>query len=116
MPGRGGAVCSGASRPSLMQIIQDRILQKDWLRDHGFPVGRYRAVESEAELQEAALALGGRCFVKTARGGYDGRGQAKIGFADGSARLLKRYTMRGWLWASGRASPSRRSISRRRSR
>ncbi len=69
-------------RPSreLMRIIQDRILQKDWLRDHGFPVGRYRAVHSEADLQEAAKTLGGRCFVKTARGGYDGRGQAKIGF------------------------------------
>jgi len=65
----------------LMRIIQDRILQKDWLRDHGFPVGRYRAIQIQAELQEAALALGGRCFVKTARGGYDGRGQAKIGFA-----------------------------------
>jgi 5-(carboxyamino)imidazole ribonucleotide synthase len=65
---------------ALMAIIQDRILQKNWLLDHGFPVGRYRAIESEAELQEAALALGGRCFVKTARGGYDGRGQAKIGF------------------------------------
>jgi 5-(carboxyamino)imidazole ribonucleotide synthase len=66
---------------ALMQIIQDRILQKDWLRDHGFPVGKYRAIQTQADLQEAALALGGRCFVKTARGGYDGRGQAKIGFA-----------------------------------
>ena len=65
---------------ALMAVIQDRILQKNWLLDHGFPVGRYRAVASEAALQEAALALGGRCFVKTARGGYDGRGQAKIGF------------------------------------
>jgi 5-(carboxyamino)imidazole ribonucleotide synthase len=63
-----------------MAIIQDRILQKNWLLGHGFPVGRYRAIQAEAELQEAALALGGRCFVKTARGGYDGRGQAKIGF------------------------------------
>ena len=65
---------------ALMEIIQDRILQKDWLRDHGFPVGRYRAVHTQQDLHDAALALGGRCFVKTARGGYDGRGQAKIGF------------------------------------
>jgi 5-(carboxyamino)imidazole ribonucleotide synthase len=65
---------------ALMAIVQDRILQKNWLLDHGFPVGRFRAIHSEVDLQEAALALGGRCFVKTARGGYDGRGQAKIGF------------------------------------
>jgi 5-(carboxyamino)imidazole ribonucleotide synthase len=65
---------------ALMEIIQDRILQKDWLLEHGYPVGRFRALRSEDDLQEAALSLGGRCFVKVARGGYDGRGQAKIGF------------------------------------
>ena len=64
----------------LLRIIQDRILQKNWLRDHGFPVGEYRAVTSEAELHSAVEALGGKCFVKSARGGYDGRGQVKIGF------------------------------------
>ncbi len=81
---------------ALMQIIQDRILQKDWLRDHGFPVGRYRAAQSQAELQEAALALGGRCFVKTARGGYDGRGQAKIGFA-GRLGEVDTEVQQAWL-------------------
>ena len=65
---------------ALMEIIQDRILQKNWLRDHGFPVGAYRSVTSEEDLFQATEALGGRCFVKTARGGYDGRGQAKLGF------------------------------------
>jgi 5-(carboxyamino)imidazole ribonucleotide synthase len=67
---------------AIMQVIQDRILQKDWIREHGFPVGPYRAVHSEVELQEAVSSLGGRCFVKTAYGGYDGRGQAKIGFSE----------------------------------
>jgi len=67
---------------ALMEIIQDRILQKDWLRDHGFPIGPYRSVTTEGDLLEAAAALGGRCFVKTARGGYDGRGQAKLGFGE----------------------------------
>lgn len=67
---------------ALLRIIQDRILQKNWLRDHGFPVGEFRAIKSEGELRKAAEELGGRCFVKTARGGYDGRGQAKIGFGD----------------------------------
>lgn len=69
-------------RPGIeaMRIIQDRILQKNWLRDHGFPVGPYRAITTEAELQEAVPQLGGRCFVKSARGGYDGRSQATLGF------------------------------------
>ncbi len=81
---------------ALMRIIQDRILQKDWLRDHGFPVGRYRAIQTEADLQEAALALGGHCFVKTARGGYDGRGQAKIGFG-GRLGAVAEEAREAWL-------------------
>ena len=67
-----------------IRIIQDKILQKTWLAAQGFPVGDFRVVASEAELREAVAALGGRVFLKTARGGYDGRGQARIGF-DGVA-------------------------------
>jgi len=43
-------------------------------------VGPYRIVESEDELQNAVRGLAGRVFLKIGRGGYDGRGQARIGF------------------------------------
>ncbi len=62
-----------------IRIIQDKTLQKAWLADAGFPVGPFRVVRSEAELHEAVTALGGRVFLKIGRGGYDGRGQARIG-------------------------------------
>ncbi len=42
---------------ALLQIIQDRILQKDWLRDHGFPVGRYRAHSDSRRICGSALWL-----------------------------------------------------------
>ncbi|WP_446745204.1 5-(carboxyamino)imidazole ribonucleotide synthase [Silvibacterium acidisoli] len=73
-----------AVRPGreLMRIVQDRILQKNWLAEHGFPLGEYRAIETEAEMVEAVPAIGGKCFIKSARGGYDGRSQVKIGFGD----------------------------------
>ena len=67
-----------------IRIIQDKILQKTWLAEQGFPVGAFRVVSTQAALQEAVAALGGRVFLKTARGGYDGRGQARIGL-DGPA-------------------------------
>jgi 5-(carboxyamino)imidazole ribonucleotide synthase len=67
---------------AMMRIIQDRILQKNWLVEHGFPVGEFRTIHSEADLEAAIVALGGRCFVKSARGGYDGRSQVKIGFGE----------------------------------
>ncbi len=68
---------------TMLAVIQDRIEQKDWLRRNGFPVGEYRAVRSLDELRAAVAALGGKCFCKSATGGYDGRGQGKVGFAAG---------------------------------
>ena len=74
-------------RPTVepIRIIQDKTLQKTWLAEHGFPVGAFRVVRSEAELHEAVPALGGRVFLKIGRGGYDGRGQARIGFENQAA-------------------------------
>ncbi len=63
-----------------VRIIQDKILQKTWLRDAGFPVGDFEIVNREEDLRGAVDRLGGKVFLKTARGGYDGRGQARIGF------------------------------------
>jgi 5-(carboxyamino)imidazole ribonucleotide synthase len=67
-----------------LAVIQDRIEQKNWLRKHGFPLGDYRAVRSLDELRTAIADLGGRCFCKSATGGYDGRGQGKVGFRPGA--------------------------------
>ena len=82
-----------------IRIIQDKILQKNWLAENGFPVGDFRVVTSEAELAAAVTALGGRVFVKTARGGYDGRGQVRLGF-DGPA--TEAAIAEGWAALGGR--------------
>jgi len=64
----------------MLAVIQDRILQRDWLAAHHLPLGDYRAVYDAAQLNAAVADMGGRCFVKSARGGYDGRSQVKLGF------------------------------------
>ena len=71
---------------ALLAIIQDRIAQKAWLKRNGFPIGDYHAVRSLDEVRDAVEALGGRCFCKSATGGYDGRGQGKVGFKPGAVR------------------------------
>jgi 5-(carboxyamino)imidazole ribonucleotide synthase len=58
-------------------LVQDRGRQKDWLRDHGFPVGAY-ATATTAEACAAAAASLGASIVKSCFGGYDGRGQARV--------------------------------------
>jgi 5-(carboxyamino)imidazole ribonucleotide synthase len=74
-------------RPSaeLLHVIQNRIRQKEWLRERGFPQGPWHPARSEQDLDEAVRALGGRCFVKSAHGGYDGRGQVTVGFGDNAS-------------------------------
>ena len=62
----------------LLAMVQDRIRQKNWLSDHGFPVGPYRAIYSEEDLVQAIKELGSRIYLKRAQGGYDGRGQVKL--------------------------------------
>jgi 5-(carboxyamino)imidazole ribonucleotide synthase len=63
---------------AILEIIQHRARQKDWLAKQGIPLGAYRTVTNAAELEQAASEISpdGDCFVKTAQGGYDGRGQA----------------------------------------
>jgi 5-(carboxyamino)imidazole ribonucleotide synthase len=65
-----------------IRIIQDKTMQKTWLAENGFPVGPFRVTRSEEELQVAVGELGGRVFLKIGRGGYDGRGQARIGIGN----------------------------------
>jgi 5-(carboxyamino)imidazole ribonucleotide synthase len=60
-----------------IHIIQDRGRQKEWLQGHGFPVAPFRIARSPLEVVRAWEALG-RSIAKTASGGYDGRGQARI--------------------------------------
>jgi 5-(carboxyamino)imidazole ribonucleotide synthase len=62
----------------VLEIIQDRAKQKDWLAGHDFPLGEYRKAASANELSKAISDIGPRIFAKAAFGGYDGRGQFEI--------------------------------------
>ncbi len=69
----------------VLETIQDRAVQKRWLKGHAIPIGPYMEAASPAQLKRAAEQLGGRCFVKAAHGGYDGRGQMELASADEAA-------------------------------
>jgi 5-(carboxyamino)imidazole ribonucleotide synthase len=62
----------------ILAMVQDRIRQKTWLRDQGYPVGSFRVIHSEQDLVQAVTELGPRIYLKRAHGGYDGRGQVKL--------------------------------------
>ncbi len=84
----------------LLRIVQDRILQKKWLRENGFPVGPYRTIESAADLVDACSQLGGRIYLKRSHGGYDGRGQLRLDLETGApgpgSRDLEQRAASAW--------------------
>lgn len=72
------------TRPSadVLEIVQDRIRQKEWLDSIEAPIAPWRAVRTSDELDAALEALGDGVFVKAAFGGYDGRGQVRVRSTD----------------------------------
>ena len=62
---------------SVLEIVQHRERQKNWLVAGGFPVGPFIAVGSVAECERAVDALG-PSYIKASTGGYDGRGQVRV--------------------------------------
>lgn len=58
-------------------IVQERARQKEWLAANGFPLGAFRTVRHSTTTADAVAALG-PSIVKSAMGGYDGRGQARV--------------------------------------
>ncbi|OME31307.1 5-(carboxyamino)imidazole ribonucleotide synthase [Paenibacillus odorifer] len=63
---------------ALLYTTQHRLREKAAIEAAGVPVAPYRKVDSLAELKQAAAKLGLPCVLKTATGGYDGKGQAVI--------------------------------------
>lgn len=69
---------SVAPQPSAVAIAQDRIVEKQFLADQGVPIAPYVAVVEPADLSAAAAAVGTPAVLKTARLGYDGKGQHDV--------------------------------------
>ncbi len=63
--------------PVALATAQDRCQEKKFFRELGIQVADWRAASNEAELRQALTDLGDDVFVKTARLGYDGKGQRR---------------------------------------
>jgi 5-(carboxyamino)imidazole ribonucleotide synthase len=72
-------------RPSAgaVAIAQDRIREKQFLSGIGIPVGPWQAVRGPEALEAALAATTWPAILKTARFGYDGKGQVRV--ADAAA-------------------------------
>jgi 5-(carboxyamino)imidazole ribonucleotide synthase len=86
---RAAAECAPV-RPGghVLHITQNRLREKTFLLDHGFPVTLFKAVNSLEDLNAGLNEFGCPSVLKTAGFGYDGKGQTKITSADQAEAAL----------------------------
>ncbi len=74
------------ARPGVaaLRVSQDRLLEKDFVRECGGRTAAYRAAASLDELRAALAAIPPPALLKTRRLGYDGKGQVRIAAAAGA--------------------------------
>ena len=70
--------------PDALLYAQDKLHMRAKLSELGLPVPEWAAVESADELGAFLAEHGGRAVVKTARGGYDGKGVRVVSEATGA--------------------------------
>ena len=64
--------------PQAIGIAQDRRLEKQFLAEHGFATAPFAVVETATDIAAAAIAITFPAILKTARLGYDGKGQVAV--------------------------------------
>jgi len=65
-------------KPEVLEVAQDRMMEKSLFKSLDLPVGDFYAVDSYSELVFAAKSCHNNGFLKTRRLGYDGKGQYRI--------------------------------------
>jgi 5-(carboxyamino)imidazole ribonucleotide synthase len=65
-------------RPEILEITQDRLREKDFLNRIGVATTEYREIGDAASLEKALAGLRNRAVLKSARMGYDGKGQVAV--------------------------------------
>jgi 5-(carboxyamino)imidazole ribonucleotide synthase len=78
---------------SALQVAQDRLSEKEFVRGLGGRPAPFAPVSSLAELEAALREIGTPAILKTRRFGYDGKGQARI--ADPSEAAAAWEAVRG---------------------
>lgn len=65
-------------RGEILHTTQNRLREKTFLSQNGFPITPFRQIKTLEDLRKTVDEIGTPCVLKTAGFGYDGKGQAKI--------------------------------------
>lgn len=81
-----------------LKVSQNRVSEKEFFKRIGVPVVDYHAVSSEKDLEDAAVRIGFPAVLKTASGGYDGKGQAIVDNLDQARAVFKEMQGTQLVW------------------
>jgi 5-(carboxyamino)imidazole ribonucleotide synthase len=84
-----------APPPQALVHAQDKLVMRRRLDTLGVPIPRYSAVERVDDVDAFARRIGGPVVVKTARGGYDGRGVSLTHNVSEARDVVARYVSDG---------------------
>ncbi|HET7813680.1 MAG TPA: 5-(carboxyamino)imidazole ribonucleotide synthase [Candidatus Baltobacteraceae bacterium] len=83
---------------SVLSVTQDRLREKTFVRECGIPVANFARVTNEADAALAAAEVGFPAVLKTVRGGYDGKGQWRLGSQADVAPALAQANGAELIW------------------
>jgi 5-(carboxyamino)imidazole ribonucleotide synthase len=69
-----------STRPSsfVLALVQDRLVQRQFLQDRRFPQTLFASIKYRVDLAHAAQEVKFPAILKTCRSGYDGKGQTRV--------------------------------------
>ena len=83
--------------PDTLRIIQDKLLQKSFLAEHGIPVPEFVRVDGLGDLRDGLDVFGCPALLKARRDAYDGRGNFKIDSPDQAEKAFGHLGGRGLM-------------------
>ena len=77
--------------PEAVEIAQNRNLEKNFFKQHGLPVNACAPITNASQIVQAFDQMSGKAVIKTARFGYDGKGQQVCNSAEQAKAAFKEF-------------------------
>ncbi|MBI1829165.1 MAG: 5-(carboxyamino)imidazole ribonucleotide synthase [Thaumarchaeota archaeon] len=83
--------------PSTLKTIQDKYVQKKFLRENGLPVADFVVIDSLSDLNKKIISFGFPTMLKARRDAYDGRGNFRIERPEQIAQAYEQFQGRSLM-------------------
>lgn len=74
-----------------LEMIQNKYVQKSFLRKIGVEVPAFRKIENEGDIREFMSIYGDKIVIKSCRDGYDGKGNILLEKSEDRENVFKRF-------------------------